>query len=103
MNKILAMIGLSLALLLAPIEASSAVRVPDLPTGGWVSVETARTGVMGGIAKYWDRSLKNKVCRAYRIKPRKATRIVSRIFTREGFYPKRNVRKGTRQALRLVC
>jgi len=103
MNKILVVIGLSLAVLLAPIEASSQVRVPELPTGGWVSVHTARQGVTAGIAKYWDKSLKNKVCRAYRIKPRKATKIVARIFTREGFYPKRNVRKGTKQALRLVC
>ena len=103
MKATLIALAIALSAVLVPAEATSAVRVPELPTGGWVSVETARTGVTAGIAKYWDRSLKNKVCKAYRIKPRKATRIVSRIFTREGFYPKRNVRKGTRQALRMIC
>ena len=103
MKATLIALAVAVAAVLIPADASSQVRVPELPTGGYVSVETARTGVTAGIAKYWDSSLKNKVCKAYRIKPRKATRIVARIFTREGFYPKRNVKKGTRQALRLIC
>ena len=68
-----------------------------------ISVDTVRAGTLGGIAKAWDSATKRKVCSAFSYKPRKASNIVARIHLRNGWYPKRNVRKGTRQALKLVC
>ena len=100
MKRILIGLAVVMGLVLVPAEATAA---PAAPSGGWVSVDTVRAGTLGGIAKAWDSATKRKVCSAFSYKPRKAANIVARIHLRNGWYPKRNVRKGTRQALKLVC
>ncbi len=103
MKKTIATAGLTVALI-APVGAATAAPTQQTaPTGGWVSVETARSGALGGIAKHWEPSFKRKVCTAFDYKPRKASNIVARNLIKEGWYPKRNVKRGVRQALRLAC